>query len=267
MKSKLYLHAAVGGLALLSASVQAAMIPAFNFETASGWLADGSAFTRTTGQIAWNDCDAGATDAQNNCGLTFSGNQEVTDGYTTVDWYGNNDVGPSGLDIESYDGNLVTNGGWVDTGMITHRNRLLPTPATTLKMLNLISTFQLTNPIALGPTPGAFGIEFTETTNSDPCPAPNPLGSICDDFFTLSGLPSPISFIVDGYVYTITFRMADADGFALEDNILYTREGADNSLKVQAQITAREVTVPEPATLGILGLGLLLLNRRKFIAK
>jgi len=265
MKSKKTLLATVGGLALLSGSAQAALIGAFDFDTASGWLADGTAVTYDSGANANLNCAAGALPGANGCGLTFSGLQEITDGHTTVNWFSNGGQGPSGLDIQSNSGTLVTNGGWFDTGVITHRNFSLPSPATTLRNLNLGSEFSITSPFAFGPAVGAFNIGFTETPNQGGCPAPNPLGSACDDFFSISGIPLPIVVEIDGIVYTFTFRLQGGEGFIVDDNTLYTREGGQNTLFVQAMVTAREVQVPEPATLGILGLGLLLLNRRKFI--
>lgn len=264
MNSKKTLLAAVGGLALLTGSVQAALIGSFDFDTASGWLADGSAETRNSADNSIIDCGPGALPGANGCGLAFSGAQEVgPDGYTTVDWFSNGGVGPSGLDIDSLSGTLITGGGWVDTGVITHRNFILPSPATTLHTLDLLSQFSITSPLLLGPASETFDISFEETANQGGCPPPNPLGSECDDFFTISGLPDPIVFEIDGITYTIEFRLMGGDGFIVEDNTLYTRENEANTLFVQAQVTARQV--PEPATLGILGLGLLLLNRRKFI--
>ncbi|QBL09613.1 PEP-CTERM sorting domain-containing protein [Rheinheimera sp. D18] len=264
MNSKKSLLATVGGLALLSGSVQAALIGSFDFATSSGWLADGTATTYNSQTNTSANCNSGALPGVNACGLTFSGAQELgPDGYTTVDWFSNGGAGPSGLDIASISDTLMTNGGWVNTGEITHRNYVLPSPATTLRDLNLLSSFQIVSPFVSAPAFGNFGIQFTETTNTNPCPAPNPLGSVCDDFFEISGLPAPLSFTIDGYTYNIEFRLFGGVGFIVADNTLYTRESATNNLFVQARVTATQV--PEPATLGILGLGLLLLNRRKLI--
>lgn len=265
MKSKKTLLATVAGLALLSGSAQAAMIGSFDFTTASGWLADGvNSTTYDSDTDTTLDCDAGATNAANNCGLEFSGANEVPMGWTSVDWFSHNTFfeGSSGLDVDSYDDTLLTNGLWVNTGEITHRNVSLPSPATTLLTLDLFSTFTITSP-ALGAFSDTFFIQFVETPNQEPCPEPNVLGSECDDYFELSGLPTPIVFTIEGYQYTIMFRLFGGDGFVLAENTLYTREDATNNIFVQAKVTARQV--PEPATLGILGLGLLLLNRRKLL--
>ncbi|MFT7399252.1 MAG: hypothetical protein ACI832_002505, partial [Rheinheimera aquimaris] len=75
MKSKKTLLAAVGGLALLTGSAQAALIASFDFDTASGWLADGSAQTRNSANNSIINCAAGALPGTNGCGLTFSGAQ------------------------------------------------------------------------------------------------------------------------------------------------------------------------------------------------
>lgn len=263
MKSKKTLLAAVGGLALLTGSAQAALIASFDFDTASGWLADGSAQTRNSADDSIINCAAGDLPGTNGCGLTFYGAQEVTDGYNSVDWFSNGGVGPSGLDIVSLSGTLMTDGAWVDTGIITHRNFILPSPATTLHTLDLMSEFSITSPLLLGPASDTFDISFVETPNQGGCPPPNPLGSSCDDAFTIDGLPEAIVFEIDGITYTIEFRLFGGEGFIVADNTLYTREDEENTLFVQARVTARQV--PEPATLGILGLGLLLLNRRKLM--
>jgi hypothetical protein len=265
MKSKTTLLATVGGLALLAGSVQAAVIGAFDFTAKSGWLADGvnSTTHNSAGPGSTLVCAAGALPGTNGCGLTFSVAAGLTDAYETVDWYSNSGSGPSGLDIDSFTDTLLTGGAWVNTGEITHRNAILPSPATTLRTVDLLSSFDITSPL-LGALSDTFAISFMETPNSDPCPAPNPLASECDDWFDISGIPAPIVFTIDGYQYTIEFRLFGGDGFLVAENRLYTREDATNNLFVQARVTARQV--PEPATLGILGLGLLLLNRRKLIS-
>jgi hypothetical protein len=266
MKSKNTLLAAVGGLALLSGSAQAALIGSFDFTTASGWMADGvNSTTYNSATATILDCAAGTTNASNGCGLAFSGSNDVPMGWTTVDWFSHNtfEPTPSGLDIASFAGTLFSNGAWVDTGEITHRNVSLPSPATSLLTLDLLSSFTITDP-ALGAFSDTFFIEFKESPNQAPCPEPNTLGSICDDWFELSGLPAPIVFVIDGYQYTIEFRLFGGAGFVLAENTLYTREDATNNIFVQARVMARQV--PEPATLGILGLGLLLLNRRKLMS-
>jgi hypothetical protein len=263
MKSKNTLLATVGGLALLTGSAQAALIGSFDFSTASGWMADGTATSYNSAGAGTNlACAPGALPGANGCGLTFSVASGLTDAYEMLEWYSNSGAGPSSLNIDSFDDTLITNGGWVDTGEITHGNFILPSPATTLRTVDLLSAFTITNP-ALGVSAATFAISFMESPNGAPCPAPNPLGSECDDWFEISGLPLPIVFVIDGYQYTIEFRLFGGVGFVVADNTLYTRENAENNLFVQARVSARQV--PEPATLGILGLGLLLLNRRKFL--
>jgi hypothetical protein len=120
-------------------------------------------------------------------------------------------------------------------------------------------------------------IDLKETTNTVPlaeCEGGNPTGSPtpCDDYFSFTSIGlAPVLFQdLLGNTWKASFRLdnfvasafGDMPGF--EDKI-FTREGVESSLDVQ--IFIEQVSeVPEPATLGIFGLGLLglgLAKRRK----
>jgi len=113
----------------------------------------------------------------------------------------------------------------------------------------------------------AITIALTETTNVAPCPAPNPVSTTCDDFFsfTAAGL-TPLLFTAnDGSAWQASFRFANLVNAVMIDDTIYTGEARSSSLDVEVQLTQIR-TVPEPATLGIFGLGLLglgLAKRRK----
>jgi hypothetical protein len=272
MKSSVgFLVAALGSAVLFACSASASTL-SLTFETQSGWLADGLTYngfspkTRArNGVETMYNCAAGATNALNGCGLTFySAASGITQGYKSIDWGNPVTAGQfSGLDINSYNGVLDADGAWIDTGMITHRNRMVRSGSKTLAELNLFTMFDIVSPFVTQVS-SAFGIGFTETFN-------NPFGNCdpaiqftaipCDDYFNISGIPQPIKFTLAGLKYMIEFRLwGDAStGFLINDNLLRTAENSDNKLFVQARL----VSVPEPATLAVMGLGLLMLNLRR----
>jgi hypothetical protein len=113
-------------------------------------------------------------------------------------------------------------------------------------------------------------ITLEETLNQAPCSIPNPTGSAvpCDDFFTFTaiGLASLDFTASDGSLWTANFRLANFVNSAQTLDGIYTAEGLVSSLDVQIELVERVVEVPEPATLGIFGLGLLglgIAKRRK----
>lgn len=231
------------------------------FVTDSGFLADGqtvNGFTPSTrNNLAGTTttCDAGVTDVDNNCGLTFSDASGLNDAYRTLDWGIPRSNGQSGLDIVSYNGTLVADGAWVHTGEITHRNRTIAAGSWSLKSINLLSVFNIVNPF--NAMAGAvIDVNFTETpnrTNLANCPYQQTLIG-CDDYFTIAGLPLPINFFFDDTWYQIQFRLIPGAGFFLpSENLLVTGENTDNTLFIQARL----VDIPEPLTIAILGLGLI----------
>lgn len=110
-----------------------------------------------------------------------------------------------------------------------------------------------------------FDIDFNETPNVVGCPFGNPQGSICDDFFsltTLAGFPVTLDLMIDDMAYELfIYSSFDADGSTIELGPDYfTAENAATDLYTFARLTK----VPEPTSVALLSLGLLMASRRKF---
>ncbi|MGI0115482.1 PEP-CTERM sorting domain-containing protein [Zooshikella sp. RANM57] len=110
-----------------------------------------------------------------------------------------------------------------------------------------------------------FDIEFNETLNAAGCPFGNPQGSICDDFFsltTLAGFPVTIDLMIDDMAYELfIYSSFDADGSTIELGPDYfTAENDATALYTFGTLTK----VPEPTSVALLSLGLLMAGRRKF---
>lgn len=157
-------------------------------------------------------------------------------------------------------------GVWVNVAQFEHENNIIPGGAFDFT-INLTDTFTIPGVIfadtgtnTLGPT--ILNVSFTETFNEADvadCPAPNPLGSRCDDIFRIPNLDDVIGTFLfnDGTEdYLLSFRIlaeaAAGSAFDDADNIIYTAENFESHLFIQAQIEQ----VPEPGSLALLGIGL-----------
>lgn len=114
-------------------------------------------------------------------------------------------------------------------------------------------------------------IAFWETSNTiGPCPSPAPLGSKCDDIYTISLFTlASQSFFYDGNWYTLNYTLVPGEGALVCTSAtdpgcdaasappagkiaVYTREGTDSLIHV-----AMAWQVPEPSMLSLVGLALL----------
>lgn len=267
MKLKSIVTAGALTLASLVSTQASAIIMAVDFETQSGWLADGlNSSTRINSTNTNLDCAAGVNNAANNCGLAFSGAvAAITGGYTTVNW--GSGSGKSGLDILSKMGTLITNGDWVQTGVVTHRNQTIAPGSASLASLDLATLFSITNPF-ITTIPAMVGVQFKETkneSNTANCPTPQLSTVGCDDTFSVNlQLPSIKFKDSEGQMYQISFKLNPLSGVTSITNpdgtvTLVTAESSNN----QIEFLARLETIPEPATVGILGLSLVMLSMRR----
>ena len=172
---------------------------------------------------------------------------------TAVDPMGN--PSRSALSIDGLAGTVSDDGVFVTISHIEHKNQ--PITGRTLQDVLISSILRIsTEP----PTSDAQDIliTFEETLNSAPC-ATNNTGSVpCEDFWTFDFSSfDPLIITHEGEQYEVTFQIANLTNafFDPTTGTIFTAENETSSLDVQMAIT--KVAVPEPATLMLLGTGLI----------
>jgi len=201
----------------------------------------------------------------------------------------------SSLTIESYDSSSSPNadvdgwnaGDWFRIDKLFQENQVLAVPSgvanpNPLWIANILGNFRVFSDAGFSTLlkddlDSVTTVKYWETSNTAGCSgSPNPVGSVCDDIYTVMELSlAPISFILDGYKYEISFRLepgattlicdgspvpaclaeAGAQPGAGELFKVYAAEGFDSEIFVAAAWTATKI--PEPGVLGLLGIGLM----------
>lgn len=178
----------------------------------------------------------------------------------------NSDNRYSGLRVAGLSGNITEN--WTSISTIFHHNSEISGSASVLQSANIFSDLHL----GIGSNQNTVAITgFLESTNANPCPTPNPLGSTCDDRFTFDFSGFAPFIYDDGSVrYLVEFQLGNViDASTNFPNCpggscsVWTREFTTSSIDVQARISE----IPEPTTLALFSLGLLGLAGLKRRAK
>jgi hypothetical protein len=211
-------------------------------------LGDNSPPPNTFSTIGWG-CTLGGA----NCAANDGDANTVV---ATSPHTGPNDAARSSLFLVGLAGTISDDGVPVIISHIEHDN----TPITgralgSVKIDSLLRFATEPNPTTDAQTIDIF---FTETLNRAPCPAPNPQGSVCDDFFVFSAGDSLAPLIVEhqGQKFKIEFSLVNLTNATFDPTTgtIFTAEGVTSSLEVAATMTP---VVPEPTTLLLLGTGLI----------
>ncbi|WP_052750339.1 THxN family PEP-CTERM protein, partial [Arsukibacterium sp. MJ3] len=179
----------------------------------------------------------------------------------------------SGLEISNSPamGNIFTNDLMPSpTNTITHFNNTISNTFSSLTSASVFTTLNLTPVNPVGPSvmfETNFFIDFIETPNRTPCDFIS--ATVCDDIFIIRFGALNSEFVYDGVTYFLSIveltgnltPLANATcakaGVANGCLGFTTREKAFTPAEFGFIITTRPVNVPEPAMLGMFGLGLL----------
>lgn len=224
---KLLVSGVMAVASLVSFNASALTLP---FTVSGGWLQGTETQTGGVNPVSFHEADG-----------------TVANAYHEIRW--GTPLPGSGLRIDNQSGLIESNGVPVLLSTLTHFNNVISNTSSSLLSVVLRSQLNLGPYIDMSD----FDVHFTETPNANPCPGPNPNGTVCDDIFELvGGLPS-VDFVVGMVTYHLDLFLAPGVGTAIVDGKIYTREPGSSVLYTYGVLNV----VPEPESLALLGLGLL----------
>jgi hypothetical protein len=246
----------LAGAALLVAPFTQAAVVEWSYNVTTEWLdanfsAGNGTQTETTSLISWGADGGDHTDPTQGSSDSRSA-LEITNSPAMGTVF-TNDMTPAA------------------TNTITHFNNVLSSNFATLTSAEVRTTLTLTPTDPAGPAAPDFMtdffVDFIETPNTSPCDFPS--DSVCDDIFVIQFGSLNSEFEYDGVMYFISIVELTGNLTPLPNDTCAAAGVANGCLGFTTQestftpaqfgflITSRPVNVPEPAMLGLFGLGLL----------
>lgn len=233
-------------------AVQASALPVFSFTEHAGFSAD-------VGMAKYGDPLAGDSSLIPAAGPLYS----------TMSWVGKRPTRSSlALSTVTSPAALMTDT-WTTISTLSHDNKLIQGSNSWFDQ-NIWGRLIISDADGglnrVVDSDSVISLNLTETKNNKACASPNPVGTACDDYFTIMTPLNDLFFAAnDGSQWMATFRFANLVNATQIANVVYTGEGITSSVDVQVLLTSMGAvasrmseisSVPEPATLVILCLGL-----------